>query len=135
MISGRILVVDDNPAMCDLLQEILEDDGHKVDKAMDAAFAMGMCKMIKYDLIMSDIMMPVMGGIQLLKNIQDSSWNGRPACILMTGSLPQNVEQELTAISVFTVLRKPFALDNMRAQVHQAIKGARSRDKHANAVA
>ena len=63
---SRILVVDDEPAQRSLLRRILERAGHEVSDACDGAAALQAVRESPPDLVVTDIMMPVMGGAELI---------------------------------------------------------------------
>lgn len=68
--NSRILVVDDEGTIREILQRTLEAEGHHVVSAMDAAQALTMMDGCPFDLVLSDIMMPGMSGVELLKEIK-----------------------------------------------------------------
>jgi DNA-binding NtrC family response regulator len=70
MTAGRILVVDDEESMCQYLSILLEKEGHEVATAQSGAEALGMLEDQPIDVVMTDIQMPRMDGIQLLKGVK-----------------------------------------------------------------
>ena len=67
----RILVVDDEPQIVELLQIYLEMQGHKVTGAYDGAQALKLWKQDKFDMVLTDIMMPQVDGYDLVEKIRN----------------------------------------------------------------
>ena len=67
----RILIVDDEVDMRESLQELLSREGYSIDEAANGKNALEKYSKNKYDLVISDIIMPEMDGIGLLKNLKD----------------------------------------------------------------
>jgi CheY-like chemotaxis protein/GAF domain-containing protein len=63
---GRILVVDDDPTVCELLERFLSDRGHLVESAARAEQALEQLNRSRFDLVVTDIKMPGMSGLELL---------------------------------------------------------------------
>ncbi|TDT63453.1 response regulator transcription factor [Fonticella tunisiensis] len=73
MIETRILVVDDDSNICDLIELYLQKEGYKVFKAYNGSEALKVFKEKQIDLIVLDIMMPELDGYEVLKEIRKSS--------------------------------------------------------------
>src|SRR3972149_6628042 len=73
MAKDKILIVDDEPSMREFLEIMLTREGYKVATASDGKDALNMLNKQMYDVIISDIQMPGMGGLELLKSIKDLS--------------------------------------------------------------
>ena len=68
--KNRVLIVDDEEAITLLLKMVIEKDGFQVDMANSAASALFLINKQKYHIVMSDIMMPDMDGLELLREIR-----------------------------------------------------------------
>ena len=84
MSTGRILVVDDEADIRDLVQEILSEEGYTVDVAADAAEARAACARQAPDLVLLDIWMPDADGISRLREWQQSQSFAAPV-VMMSG--------------------------------------------------
>lgn len=83
--TSTILLVDDDQDVLDMYGEILKDAGYAVDFALDGEKALELCEKKKYDLILLDLMMPVMDGIECLKRLRaDESKYGHPVVVALT---------------------------------------------------
>lgn len=87
----RILVVEDELALQSLYQRILEGEGYVVDTATDGKMGLDKMQQQTYDLILLDIMMPEMDGIQVIeKNIEMGNKKNSPASIIMLTNFGQD---------------------------------------------
>ena len=81
----NILVVDDEQQICDMLSRHLRFQGFPVDTASNGAEALERMSVKRYDLVITDIMMPVMDGVALLHEIRDQY--PMVHCIIITGQI------------------------------------------------
>ena len=104
--TGRILVVEDDATFRGLLTTILEDDGHEVTVAADGAAGLLSLKRTTFDLVLSDLKMPNMGGVELFRASRDDP--SAPPFVLITAY--GTVEEAVTAIKegVSDFLTKPL---------------------------
>lgn len=116
---GRILVAEDYEDMRENLIAALEDREYEVEGAADGQEALGMLKESSFDLVLSDLRMPNMDGLELLRETRKLS--RPPAFIMITahGSIPDAVEaMNLGAVDF---VEKPFNLDELEYKVANAI--------------
>jgi len=83
-IGFNILIVDDEVDMRDSLSELLSREGYSVQEAENGKVALELMGSNKFDLIVSDILMPEMDGVALLKKVKES--DSEAVVILITGS-------------------------------------------------
>ncbi len=69
--KGRILLVEDDETFRGVLQTILEDDGHEVHTASDGSAGLHLLRRESFDLIISDLKMPGLGGLELLRETRN----------------------------------------------------------------
>lgn len=116
----RILVVDDDMAIREMVAMALEKRGYSVDRADGFA---GACKSLRSqrpDLIISDIYMPGGSGLDLLKEVREQA--DPPPLILMTAKGSIETAAEAMKDGVFDYLAKPFDLEAMLERVRAALK-------------
>ena len=115
----RILVVDDDLAIREMVAMALEKSGYRVDRAVGYAAALAAIQEHQPDLIVSDIYMPGGTGLDLLKEVQELA--DPPPLILMTAK--GSIETAALAMKdgVFDYLAKPFDLDVMLERVRVAL--------------
>ncbi|MBM4388195.1 MAG: response regulator, partial [Deltaproteobacteria bacterium] len=115
MISGRkILVVDDDESICSLIKNIIEKEGGIVRTVNDASKALGELIGERFDLIICDIKMPGMSGIELAGNLISSGKIDRGNIILMTGDTLSQETQNQIESSGLTAMTKPFNISELK---------------------
>ena len=126
---AKILVVDDEHGIRELLSEILNDEGHAVDLAENAAEARQARQQSNYDLVLLDIWMPDTDGVTLLKE-----WSGQGLLtmpvIMMSGHATIDTAVEATRIGAQAFLEKPITMQKLlkAVQLGLAREGARPAD-------
>lgn len=121
MSGERILVVDDEPDIRRLVQEILEDEGYQVNTAEDATSARAALQNERPQLVLLDIWMPGTDGIALLK---EWSVTGRPDVPVLMMSGHGNVETavEATRLGAYDFIEKPVSLAKLLVTVSRALQ-------------
>lgn len=107
--KGRVLVVDDEPAIRALVTKIVERAGYPVDSARDGAEAIERLEDTEYAVIVLDLMMPNVDGYGLIDYIKSSS-RRRPAIIVISAGDTAALRR-LDGAVVHSILRKPFDID------------------------
>ena len=117
---ANILVVDDEHGIRELLFEILNDEGHTVDLAENAAQAREARAQSTYDLVLLDIWMPDTDGVTLLKEWRGTGMLTMPV-IMMSGHATIDTAVEATRIGAFSFLEKPITLQKLLKAVEQGL--------------
>lgn len=117
--SSKILIVDDEIEIVEILSEELTKHGALVTKATDAVTAAALFDTQKFDLIISDIRMPGADGIELLKAVKSFDID-RPYFIIMTGFADISPE-ETADFGVIAHFAKPFKLVEILTTVNHAL--------------
>jgi len=117
---ANILVVDDELGIRDLLSEILNDEGHQVELAENAAQARAARGRMKPDLVLLDIWMPDTDGVTLLKEWSSSGLLTMPV-IMMSGHATIDTAVEATKIGAMAFLEKPITLQKLLKAVEQGL--------------
>lgn len=107
--KGRVLVVDDEPAIRALVAKIVERAGHPVDTAKDGAEAIEMLETASYAVIVLDLMMPIVDGFGLIEHLKGRS-GARPAIIVISAG-DSSALRQLDGAMVHSIVRKPFDID------------------------
>jgi DNA-binding NtrC family response regulator len=116
-----ILVVDDEPDIRQLLQEILEDEGYEVETAENGEAARLLHQKRKPDLILLDIWMPDIDGITLLKEWQEDDQLGTPV-IMMSGHGTVETAVEATRLGAYDFIEKPISLAKLLLTIEHALE-------------
>ncbi len=115
-----ILVVDDEGGIRETVREILTDEGYKVAEAQQGARALDLIGKVRPDLVLLDIWMPDMDGIDLLKHIKDRQPETRVIMISGHGNIHTAVAA--AKLGAFDFLEKPLSLDSLLETVHRALE-------------
>jgi len=115
--SARILVVDDEPSAQQLLAELLADAGHKVDVVGNANDALEKITSERYSLILLDIKMPGMNGIELYTYIQKIYGALAERVIFVTGNVAEEETKEFLSKSSAPYIVKPFDATQLRKDI------------------
>ncbi len=121
MASKRILVVDDEVGIRELLRDILQDEGYHVELAENAAAARAARLHERPDIVLLDIWMPDCDGITLLKEWGSGGLLTMPV-VMMSGHGTIDTAVEATRIGAFDFLEKPIALQKLLKTVGEALK-------------
>ncbi|EPZ50065.1 GHKL domain protein [Bacteriovorax sp. BAL6_X] len=123
----RAIVVDDEEGIRDLLEEILQDIGITVSLAENGkiAYEMYVASPDSYDLIITDMKMPVMNGPKLIKSIRSNKLIKQPRILITTGCVNINLEGEDRQASsmVDGFLYKPFSEEDIVREISKAMGG------------
>jgi len=108
----RILVVDDEPFVCDAVKMMLAFDGHVVEVANSAQEALTKMAESKFDVVITDFAMPVMKGDELAAIIKKRDPKQPVILITAYAEMLQSTGNPLTGVDC--VISKPFLLENLR---------------------
>ena len=122
-----ILVVDDEFDLTSTLQAILQGEGYRTEVCTDGRAALERLKQSSPDMVLMDVMMPVLSGFEVLKEMHSRGFDSVP--VVLMSSVPPHVQQEDYHWRAF--LRKPFSLDSLKGIVEQVIgKAENNSGKH-----
>lgn len=126
--TPAVLVVDDNADMRQHIQSILQKH-FTVITAVNGLDALHKIKIDRPGLILSDIMMPVMDGIQLIKEIRNNSETAALPIILLTARAGEESKTEGFEMGADDYLVKPFAANELVTRIRAQVKLAQSRER------
>lgn len=115
----KILLVDDEETLRWALHEALTEEGYEVENISDGVKALEFAKKISYDLVISDLRMPTMGGIQLISEIKKIRPNVKSVIITAYGSIETVIEAMHIGVSDF--MTKPFKIEHIKAVIHKIL--------------
>jgi DNA-binding NtrC family response regulator len=130
---ATILVVDDEHGIRDLLSEILNDEGHTVELAENAAQARSVRAMLRPDLVLLDIWMPDTDGVTLLKEWASTGLLTMPV-IMMSGHATIDTAVEATRIGATAFLEKPITMAKLLKAVDLGLNRSLSKFGHKEAA-
>jgi two-component system, cell cycle response regulator CpdR len=116
---ARILITEDEDSLRSFVARALRMDGHETVEAADGAEGLEALAEGRFDLLLSDIRMPVMDGIELTHRAAAAHPGLR--ILLMTGYAEQRERADDLATKIIDVVSKPFSLPDIRTAVARAL--------------
>lgn len=121
-----ILVLDDEPIVGERLKPALEKEGHQVEIFVDPNQALKRISEKAFDIVVTDIRMDEMDGIEVLEKV--SARSNRTKVIMITGYATLEVARESLTKGAFDFIAKPFKLREMRAAINKAAEALKNED-------
>ncbi len=118
--SGQILIVDDEASMRKMLDILLTQEGYEVQTAPNAEAAMDALNLHPFDLVLSDIRMPGLSGIDLLRRLKTE--DSQTEVVLMTAYASTESAIEAIKLGAFDYVTKPFQVDELVNIVRHALE-------------
>ncbi|MCB1608080.1 MAG: sigma-54-dependent Fis family transcriptional regulator [Xanthomonadales bacterium] len=128
MSKAHLLIVDDEPDIRTLVQEILEDEGYKVVSAGSAQEARQACRAARPDLVLLDVWMPDTDGISLLKEWQQLGMT--MPVVMMSGHGTIETAVEATRLGAVDFLEKPLSLAKLLVTVERHLELVKVRQEN-----
>src|SRR3954462_449962 len=117
---SRILVIDDEDVIRGLMVEILESDGHEVVDADTAECALALLENDDFDLVVSDVIMPGLSGLELLDAVRTR--RASLPVLLVTGAGTSDTLNEALTPGAAGLVAKPFSHAELQAAVADALE-------------
>ena len=114
----RVLIVEDDPTLRMVIGMVLERDGYEIDEAPHGQAALGLIASRRPDVVVADLRMPVMGGLELIQRLSEDAATADLPVILLSGSAELgDAERHASA-----VLAKPFDPADLLATVRSLVR-------------
>ncbi|HBL18394.1 MAG: hypothetical protein A2X36_14510 [Elusimicrobia bacterium GWA2_69_24] len=121
--TKRVLIVDDDESILDLLEHLVKREGFQVDRASDGAEALRKVEAVTPDLIILDFMLPGMGGFEVVKELQMGDARGTPIVVITGRRIDrQTVEMIRQEANVREYLEKPVRPAMLGALLHRLLQ-------------
>lgn len=130
--EGKVLVVDDEPAIRALVAKIVQRAGHPVDTARDGADAIAKLNESHYDVVVLDLMMPNVDGYALISHIKEQG--GRHPAIIVISAGESGALRQLDPSMVHSIIRKPFDIDVLGDLIDAAATSAMEQNSDADVL-
>jgi two-component system nitrogen regulation response regulator NtrX len=124
----NILIVDDEPAIRQSLQEALEEEGYKASVAESGEACLDSLKKRKFDVVLLDVWLPEMDGLDTLKKI--CQLEEPPQVIMISGHGTIETAVRATKLGAFDFLEKPLSLEKSLILIKNAIATGKMRDEN-----
>src|SRR5512136_3021394 len=123
MSAPRILVIDDELGICQAIQRALHPTGYKVDTTTSGEDGLKKIKESGYDLVLLDVMMPGVSGIDLIASIHE--YDPEIVCVIITGYATVELAVRAIKHGAYDFLTKPFSVDDLLLAVSQGLERRR----------
>jgi CheY-like chemotaxis protein len=121
--AKRILVVDDEPFVCDAVKMMLEFDGHNVVTANSGKEALALFENDKFDVVITDFAMPGMKGDEFAAAVK-TRVPGQPVVMITAyAEMLQSAGKPLPGVDF--VISKPFLLEHLREAISSVLRGSK----------
>jgi DNA-binding NtrC family response regulator len=128
MTKARILVIDDEEIVRVCCKRALMDEGYEVDVTASGKEGLELFDRRKYDLVVLDLKMPHMEGIEVLANIKRG--NPDQKVIMITGYMALEHADESSMLGATRYLEKPFAPDVLLSAINTMLRGWFGKSEH-----
>ena len=118
--AARMIVVDDEEVVLLSVRKALRRDGYQIETANDASAALAMLETSTFDVMITDLMMPGMDGMQLLEHVKDHFPEMR--VVMITGYATMSTAMKAIRQGAFDFIAKPFTRDELGSAVSRAVK-------------
>ena len=116
--SLKILIVDDDRKLLSVMRNIFTEEGHEVDTCSDGLEAINRCVDMKYDMIITDLMMPGADGLEVLKETRKIDPD--IIVVLITGFASLETAIQAIREGAYDYITKPFKLEEIKILVNNA---------------
>ena len=116
-VKARILVVDDEPTITQVLKRVLTDEGYEVEITGKAKAALGLIKGGKYALILLDIKLPDMSGIELYQHLDKTAMSLTQRIIFITGDVLGTDTMDFFSRTGASYVTKPFDMEQLKKEI------------------
>lgn len=120
--TGHILVLDDGEVVRDVLTDMLCDAGHSVKATDDGAEALRLLERETFDIVLVDLQMPKMSGVEFLERLRLLNTPRRPFVFVMTGKTVEENLDTYASLGVAETLLKPFSRSALVERIQMALR-------------
>jgi two-component system response regulator PilR (NtrC family) len=128
MAEGRILVVDDEMSMREVLEITLRQEGYEITLADGGEAALGILDAATFDLVLTDLRMPGIDGIGVLRAVKERAPG--TAVLMLTAFASTDTAVEAMKLGAYDYVTKPFKLDELRLTIASALERKRLREEN-----
>ena len=115
-----VVIVDDNPQICAFLESVLKDK-YRCISSNNGKSGLKLCKDVLPDLVIADVMMPVMDGLEMCRQIREYGPLSTIPIVLLTAKGDKETEKRSISLGIDSFIPKPFELPNLTARIDQLI--------------
>jgi two-component system cell cycle response regulator len=127
--AETILVVDDEPSNREVIEAALEREGYRVEVAADGPTALERASRVTPDLVLLDLLMPRMDGLEVCRRLKDGPTTADVPIIVITALSEMTVKEAALISGADDFMTKPFGADDLRARVAAMLRVRRLRQE------
>jgi two-component system, NtrC family, nitrogen regulation response regulator NtrX len=127
MRRGRVLIVDDEPAIRESLKGVLQDEGYEVECAGDGESCASLVREQAFDVVLLDVWLPGIDGMETLQRIASIPEPDRPVTIMISGHGTIETAVRATKLGAFDFVEKPLTIQKVSVMVKNAVEHRRLR--------
>lgn len=116
--SGNILIIDDDVDIRDMFEDLLSEEGYSVTAAESGPNGLKAFVSTRFDLVLCDLIMPGMGGIEVLSKIREQS---NVPCIILSGHITPHYHQMCLKTGATDIFEKPVDYSHLKMRVKSMI--------------
>jgi putative two-component system response regulator len=125
----RILIVDDDPSLRQFCRVVLNAEGRQCEEAPDGQAGLELVRSKPYDLVLSDVCMPKLGGIDMVRKIREKPPAPHLKIIMFSGSATSDELAQMLAAGADDFLIKPLSIVTLRGRVLAALRMKDAQDR------
>lgn len=127
--KAKVLVVDDNVRNIRLITQILQDEGYEVYSIEDGMLVFNRVKEINPDIILLDIMMPKLDGLEICRRLKEDPSLSDTPIIMVTARVEGKDVRRALEVGAFDYIKKPVDEDEVISRIQSALKYKKSQEK------
>ncbi len=126
--KAKIHIIDDEPIIHEVLGDLLSAEGYEVENSTNGEEALGKYSSLAFDLVLLDLLMPGMDGIEVLKNLKKID----PYAVIIIITAYASIESAISAMKIgaFDYIQKPFKHDELLLTVKRAVEHKKLQDEN-----
>jgi len=133
-VPGRILAIEDEPTVAQLIVDVLREDGHEVEAVLDSHDGLRRLSRNRYDLIVCDLRMPHFDGQSFYRSLQRAGSSLVDRILFVTGDVLSAQTREFLEPNHLPYLAKPFLVEELKLAVNRLLDPASRNDTKAEAA-
>src|SRR3954454_24458947 len=122
MRHSRVLVVDDEPGIRASLSGVLQDEGFEVDTVADGEAGLDRLSSQTYDVVLLDVWLPGIDGMETLSRIQEIPFADRPMVVMISGHGSIETAVKATKLGAFDFIEKPLTIQKVTVLLKNALQ-------------
>jgi len=118
---ARVLLIDDDQASLDYMEQVLRLDGHEFAWAADGTQGLALVEQFRPELVVCDVVMPRLGGYAVLETVRANPQTSRVPVLLFSAFMDDEARAIALRRGATEVLAKPFDLESLRAAIGRCL--------------